>query len=213
MADAPERYYPPADLEAVHGYYSPQAKSDYASQVAYADNDVSGKEAVAFSAPLDEDLEEAKKSSWRDKRLCGLPILTALIVGFVVIAAIVGGIVGGVVGSKAGKSNAAESDSAPAMEDKTTSSGITLPEPTTRASNGISSTSTSSSARPTRTQACPEFQVDVRSDYWHSVTVRPSFLSLPRLPHSPYKSARPQLTYTFSELLPKPHTIHARRIQ
>lgn len=174
MADAPERYYPPADPNAVHGYYSPQAKSDSAPQVAYADNDVSGKEAVAFSTPSGGDLEKAKKLSWRDKKLCGLPILTVLIVGFVVLAAIVGGVVGGVVGSKAGKSNAAGSDGAAAVEDKTTSSGITLPEPTTRASNSIKSTSTSSSARPTRTQACPEFQVDVRSDYWHTVTVRPS---------------------------------------
>lgn len=213
MADASERYYPPVDPEVVHGYYSSQAKSDSAPQVAYADDVVGGKGAVAISTPLDEDLEGAKKSSWRDKRLCGLPILTAMTVGFVVIAAIVGGVVGGVVGSKAGKTNAAERDGVTAVEDKTTSSGITLPESTTRASNSISSTSTSSSAKPTGTQACPDFQVDVRSDYWHSITVCPSFLSLPHLPQSPYQSARAQLTYTFSELLPKPHTIHARRIQ
>lgn len=174
MADAPERYYPPADPEAVHGHYSPQAISDSAPQVAYADNDVSGKEAVAWPTPFGGALEGAKKLSWRDKRLCGLPILTALIVGLVVIVAIVGGVVGGVVGSKAGKSNAAGSDGAAAVEDKTTPSGITLPEPTTRASNGISSTSTSSSARPTRTQACPEFYVEARSDYWRTVSVRSS---------------------------------------
>ena len=148
----------------------------------------------------------------RNKRLCGLPILTALVVGFIVIAAIIGGVVGGLVGSKTGKSNSAQTAGTAAAEDETSLSGIRLPEPTMRASNSISSTSTSSSARPTRTQACSEFKIDVRSDYWHSVTVRPSLLSLPHLPHPPYKSARPQLTYTFSELLRRPHTIHARRI-
>ena len=190
MADAPERYYPPSDLEPVHGYYSPQAKSDSAPQVAYAYNDVSGKEAVATSTVLDGDLEGEKKSNWRDKRLCGLPILTALVVGLVIIAAVVGGVVGGVVGSKTGKSNVTESDSAVAEEDKATSSGINLPEPTTRASNGISSTSTSSSARPSRTQACPEFQVDVRSDYWHTVTVRTFFSFLLFLIFRPRRISR-----------------------
>lgn len=208
MADAPERYYPPEGIEAAHGYYPPQAKSDSAPQVAYADTDVNGKEAVAFATPTGGDIEGGKKGAWRNKRLCGLPILTALVVGVIVILAIIGGVVGGVVGSKAGKSNVAESDGAAAVEDKTTSSGVTLQEPTTTASNGISSTSTSSSAAPTRTQACPEFAVDVRSDYWHTVTV-----SL----HSPSNTysinQRPQLTFTASELLPRPHTIHARRLQ
>lgn len=191
MADAPERYYPLEGIETVHGFYSPQAKSDSAPQVAYADNDVNEKEAAVFAMPMGRDIEESPKSNWRDKMLCGLPIVTALVVGLIVVLAIIGGVVGGVVGSKAGKSNSAESDGAAAVEDKSTSSGITLPEPTTRAgtSSIISPTSTSSSAKPTRTQACPEFAVDVRSDYWHTITVRHSCLSFLCLHLLPYESA------------------------